>query len=248
MFNKVKHDLEVYRELLLILNSILKWEQSFFPGIIGGVLTFVFLVLWYLDFSTLTLFALATIFVTVLDYGYPLVSKFIFKAEHWSGSQEKLYEQVIQDIVEIRLSVCGAIGSFFSSRSERSTFVSSYFVIFPQVLDDPFKPPFSISSQWLSDPLFLHGSAQRSTICSWSTWQSSYWRCIQAWRKRESSSWCWQRLTLSSGHIWRKFGRKNQHPLRKQIEVIWSHFKLLVLRFIYVIFNWVKRAINFFIV
>lgn len=126
VFNKVKHDLEVYRELLLILNSILKWEQSFFPGIIGGVLTFVFLLLWYLDFSSLTLLALITILVTVVDYGYPLVSKFIFKSENWSGSQEKLYEQVIQDIVDVRLCVCQTICSFFSSRSERSTFVSFF--------------------------------------------------------------------------------------------------------------------------
>ena len=128
LFNKVKHDLEVYRELLLVLNNILKWEQSFYPGIIGGVLTFVFLVLWYLDFSTLTLVALITILVTVVDYGYPLVSKFIFKAESWSGSQEKLYEQVIQDIVDVRLSVCGAVSSFFSCRSERSTCVSLFII------------------------------------------------------------------------------------------------------------------------
>lgn len=109
---------------MLILNSVLKWEQSFFPGIIAGVLTLKFLILWYLDFSTLTLAALILMFVTVLDYGYPLVSKFIFKAENWSGSQEKLYEQVIQDIVDVRLCVCGAVYSFFSSRSERTTFVS----------------------------------------------------------------------------------------------------------------------------
>lgn len=124
MFNKVKHDLEVYRELLLILNSVLKWEQSFFPGIVGGVLTLLFIVLWWLDFSSLTLVALIAILVTVVDYGYPLVSKFIFKPDNWSGTQEKLYEQVIQDIVDVKLCVCGSICSFFSSRSERSTFVS----------------------------------------------------------------------------------------------------------------------------
>jgi hypothetical protein len=128
VFNKVKHDLEVYRELLLILNSVFKWEQSFFPGIIAGVQTLLFIVVWYLDFSLLTLVALITILVTVVDYGYPLVSKFIFKAENWSGTQEKLYEQVIQDIVDVKLSVCGAVSSFFSSRSERSTFVSQSFI------------------------------------------------------------------------------------------------------------------------
>lgn len=61
-------------------------------------MTFVFIFLWYLDFSTLTLIALITIFVTVLDYGYPMVSKFIFKPENWSGSQEKIYELVIEDV------------------------------------------------------------------------------------------------------------------------------------------------------
>lgn len=132
VFNKVKHDLEVYRELLLILNSVLKWEQSFFPGIIGGVLTIQFLFLWYIDLSALTLVALVALLVTVVDYGYPLVSKFIFKAENWSGTQEKLYEQVIQDIVDVRLCVCGAICSFFSNRSERSTFVSHLFLLHQQ--------------------------------------------------------------------------------------------------------------------
>lgn len=123
-FNKVKHDLEVYRELLLVLNGVLKWEQQWYPGVIGGVLTFLFILIWLLDFSTLTLIAVVAIIVTVVDYGYPMVSKFIFKAENWSGAQEKLYEEVIENIVSVKLYIQKSISSFFSSRSERSTFVS----------------------------------------------------------------------------------------------------------------------------
>ena len=122
--NKTKHDLEVYRELLLIINSILKWEQPFFPGVIAGVFTFVFIILWWLDFSSLTFVALITLLVTVADFGYPMISKFIFKAENWSGSKEKLYEDVIENIVDVRCALCSGVSSFFSSRSERSTFVS----------------------------------------------------------------------------------------------------------------------------
>lgn len=124
MFHKVKHDLEVYKEALLIVSKVLKWEQSFFPGVIAGVVTFVFLLLWFLDFSSLTLVALSLMVVTVLDFGYPLVSKFIFKPENWSGAQEKLYEQVIEEIVDVRICVESKVSSFFASRSERSTFVS----------------------------------------------------------------------------------------------------------------------------
>lgn len=122
IFNKVKHDLEQWREVLVILNGLLKWEQSFFPGVIFGVLTFLFIILWWLDLSTLTLIALITMFVTILDFGYPLISKFIFKAENWSGTQEKLYEHIIEEIVDIKVCVEGSIASFFNSRSERSTF------------------------------------------------------------------------------------------------------------------------------
>jgi hypothetical protein len=122
IFNKVKHDLEQWRELLLILNGVLKWDQSFFPGVIFGVLTFLFIILWWLDLSTLTLIAFITMLITVLDYGYPLVSKFIFKPENWSGTQEKLYENIIQEIVDVKLCIEGSISSFFNSRSERSTF------------------------------------------------------------------------------------------------------------------------------
>lgn len=109
----------------MILNGVLKWEQPFFPAVIGGVLTFVFIILWWIDLSLLTLVAFTLLLTTVLDYGYPFVSKFIFKAENWSGSQEKLYEQIINDIVDIKVCVSGSITSFFNSRAEKSTFVSS---------------------------------------------------------------------------------------------------------------------------
>lgn len=127
IFNKVKHDLEQWREVLVLLNGILKWEQSFFPGVIAGVITFIFIILWWLDLSLLTSVALSLLLSTVLDYGYPLVSKFIFKPENWSGTQEKLYEQIINDIVDVKLCVSGAITSFFNNRAEKSTFVSYLF-------------------------------------------------------------------------------------------------------------------------
>lgn len=162
--------------------------------------------------------------ITVLDYGYPLVSKFIFKAENWSGSQEKLYEQVIQEIVDVRLCVCGAVCSFFSSRSERSTFVSvdnedgmrKFWLFFL----------FSISSLWQLVRSSSLGLARHLTIFSWSIWPSLCWPCIRGWRRRVSSSWSSLKSTKSSAHTWRRYGPKNQRQLRKQIEVmIWSHFK-----------------------
>lgn len=134
IFNKTKHDLEEWRELILHLNSILKWEQKYYPGVIFGVVSFVFLMLWYLDFALLTLVSLIALLVTVVDYGYPAIHKFIFKSESWTGTHEKNYENVIQDIVDFKVNTCSSVHNFCNSRSERSTFVSTFaqFSVFPR--------------------------------------------------------------------------------------------------------------------
>jgi len=41
--SKLKKDLESYRELMLPLNKVLEWEQNYYPAIVVGMLTFIFL-------------------------------------------------------------------------------------------------------------------------------------------------------------------------------------------------------------
>ncbi|CAO1376004.1 unnamed protein product [Diamesa hyperborea] len=117
----MKHDCEKWRDVIVALYPIFKWEEPYYPGIIAGFLTIEFLLLWWLDFSVLTLVALSALLFTVLDFGYPLVSKFIFKPENWTGTQEKLYENAIQELVDIKSCVCSTIQCFFATRSEKST-------------------------------------------------------------------------------------------------------------------------------
>jgi len=39
---KLKCDLEKFRELLLPLNKLLEWEQNYYPAVVVGVITVVF--------------------------------------------------------------------------------------------------------------------------------------------------------------------------------------------------------------
>ncbi|XP_055297591.1 ADP-ribosylation factor-like protein 6-interacting protein 1 [Sitodiplosis mosellana] len=106
-FNKLKHDLEDHRELILLLSSVLKWEKKFYPGVIFGAISFLFLILWFLNLSLLTLVGVIGVVAVLIDYGYPMVSKIIFKPENWTGAQEKAYEEVVNEILAIKLKVCG---------------------------------------------------------------------------------------------------------------------------------------------
>lgn len=124
LLHKMKHNLEDWREAILLVNSILKWDKQMYTGIIGGVVTFTFLMIWWMDLSYLSLVALVLLIVVILDYAYPIVSKFVFSADQWTGAHEKRYEAVCQDLCTIRQSVCGLWQHMFVSKEEKSLKVS----------------------------------------------------------------------------------------------------------------------------
>lgn len=123
-FNKLKHDFEGYRELILLLSSLLKWEKKFYPGIIFGAISFLFIILWYLDLSLLTLVSIVGLISILIDYGYPIVAKMVFKPENWTGAQEKAYEEVCNELLAIKIKVCG-ITKYASVPKEEKTIVVS---------------------------------------------------------------------------------------------------------------------------
>lgn len=125
-FNKLKHDFEGFREIILVLSSVLKWEKKFYPGIIFGVISFLFLILWYLDLSLLTLVSVIGLIVILIDYGFPIVSKVIFKPENWTGVQEKSYEEVCDEILTVKLKVCGLTKHLCVSKEEKTIVVSKF--------------------------------------------------------------------------------------------------------------------------
>lgn len=121
----MKHDLESFRELILIIRSVLIWEKNFYPGIIFGVISTFFAFLWYLDLSVLTLISLFLLTVTIVDYGFPIISKTIFKPEKWTGSDERKFEIVIQELVHVKGNISRCWSKICAAKEEKSTLVSS---------------------------------------------------------------------------------------------------------------------------
>lgn len=121
----MKHNLECCRELILMLSSILKWDKSFYAGIVFGVISFAYLVLWYLNLSTLTLVSILGLFAVIFDYGFPIVSKFVFKSTTWTGVQEKAFEDVCAELLAIKLKLRGFVKYLFGSKEDKTIMVSS---------------------------------------------------------------------------------------------------------------------------
>ncbi|XP_055682789.1 ADP-ribosylation factor-like protein 6-interacting protein 1 [Lutzomyia longipalpis] len=119
--NKLKHDLEDWREIILHASRILTWEKPFYPAVIFAAVTLQFLLLWYLDFSELTLFALTLLWFNLLDYVYPIVGKLLFKPDKWTGVQEKEFEGICVAIFNAKQCICGIFHTIIAAKEKKST-------------------------------------------------------------------------------------------------------------------------------
>ncbi len=73
--------------------------QEWYPAVTSGLLTALFLVLWYQDPSFLTLLATLGLCLTVLDYAVPRIQDKIFPESAWTGEKEKRLDQFCQNMV-----------------------------------------------------------------------------------------------------------------------------------------------------
>lgn len=122
--NKLKHDLELWREAVLLADTVLKWDKPAYAGIVGAAVTIAYIIVWYLDLSVLTLLSLLGIGVVVLDYAYPIVARMVFRPDQWTGAQEKRYERVCGEVCAVRMRLCAVCQAVFVGKEDKSTKVS----------------------------------------------------------------------------------------------------------------------------
>lgn len=123
-YNKLKHDLEPWRNLIVQLDSVLSWEKNFYPAIIAAAISTFYLLLWALDMSTVTTLALAGLFALAIDFLYPTVSRFLFSPDNWNGNQEEQFERVCTQLCNMKLTLSGWYEYLFSAKERKSTLVS----------------------------------------------------------------------------------------------------------------------------
>lgn len=118
-------------------SSLLKWENSAYAGITNGAVTLFFIILWWLDLSAVTHLALLVMFVAVADYAGPRVFPLVFKPEHWTGVQEKRYEQVCAELYNARVRLSNCWTCFQKAKEQKSTMVNSMHNCISGLLKDP---------------------------------------------------------------------------------------------------------------
>jgi len=122
----VRDSLESWREAVLILDSVLGWDQEWHPAATAGSLTVAFLTVWYLDPTLVTLLASVGLILTLADYFGPKILDLIFKPDTWSNEKEKRLEAVCRSLVNLS-HLLSSLLSYISSLRNSSPMI--HFVV-----------------------------------------------------------------------------------------------------------------------
>ncbi|CAH1402194.1 unnamed protein product [Nezara viridula] len=95
---KVKRALDNWREVALLVNSLLLWKKKFYPWLIVSVSSFIFVEIAYYNPSFLTSVGLILMTATLIDYAGPSVTAMIWKHEDWSGAKEREFEDMCRAV------------------------------------------------------------------------------------------------------------------------------------------------------
>ncbi|XP_003742483.1 ADP-ribosylation factor-like protein 6-interacting protein 1 [Galendromus occidentalis] len=114
----VKAKLAPWREIVLLTKKLLSWDKPFYPGVIAGATTFIFLILFCLDMSNLTLFPLLIALVLIADFGVPFVAPKIFDPSKWTGPQEQEFEKICECISKASSELSGVCSSICETKDK----------------------------------------------------------------------------------------------------------------------------------
>ncbi|KAL7641415.1 UNVERIFIED_CONTAM: hypothetical protein RMT77_008555 [Armadillidium vulgare] len=121
----LRRDLEGWREILVVIHSLLIWEKQYYPAITASVISFIYLLVWYIDPAVLTFISTVGLLAVLSDFLLPTAISYIHGADYWTGSHERKYEQIVTYMAGSCESFTHLLSSFHTIKTSRP---KTYFV------------------------------------------------------------------------------------------------------------------------
>ncbi|BFZ03053.1 hypothetical protein BsWGS_06092 [Bradybaena similaris] len=94
-----------WREVLLPLASLFRWDKPYYPAIIAGINTFLFSIVWYTELSTLTTVSLACMIAGIIDFIVPFMGATITGYKTWTEVEESAFISICEKIALARQEI-----------------------------------------------------------------------------------------------------------------------------------------------
>ncbi|XP_015111549.1 ADP-ribosylation factor-like protein 6-interacting protein 1 [Diachasma alloeum] len=118
---QLKRRMEPWREAVLPINSVILWEKSWYPGLILGVTTTLFLFIWVLEPAFVTIISISLLLAALIDYLVPVLSSTFISSTAWTGQKEKKLEEICLNLSEMIIQTQNAWKYLLNARNNRPT-------------------------------------------------------------------------------------------------------------------------------
>ncbi|KAM4632137.1 ADP-ribosylation factor-like protein 6-interacting protein 1 [Discoglossus pictus] len=116
---RLEEHFEGWGEVILVADRTLRWEKAWFPAVIMGVVSFVFLMIYYLDPSVLSGVSCLVMFLCLADYLVPTFAPKIFGSNQWTTEQQQRFHEICSNLVKTRRRVIGWWNRLFALKEEK---------------------------------------------------------------------------------------------------------------------------------
>ncbi|KAG8432971.1 hypothetical protein GDO86_017296 [Hymenochirus boettgeri] len=106
-------------EVILVADRIIRWEKPWFPAAIMGVISFLFLMIYYLDPSVLSGVSCFVMCLCLADYLVPILAPRIFGSKIWTTEQQQRFHEICSNLVKTQRRVIGWWKRLFVLKEEK---------------------------------------------------------------------------------------------------------------------------------
>lgn len=115
----LEENFQGWGEVVLLTDRALRWEKPWFPAVIMGALSFLFLMIYYLDPSVLSGVSCFIMCLCLADYLVPTLAPRIFGSNTWTTEQQQRLHEICSNLVKTRRRIIGWWKRLFVLKEEK---------------------------------------------------------------------------------------------------------------------------------
>lgn len=115
----LEEQLQGWGEVILMTDKVLRWERAWFPPALMSVVSFCFLMIYYLDPSVLSGVSCFVMFICLADYLVPALAPRIFGSNKWTTEQQQRFHEICSNLVKSRRRIVGWWKRLFALKEEK---------------------------------------------------------------------------------------------------------------------------------
>lgn len=116
---RMRELLDDWKEILVQVKRVVDWEEPFHPAVLFGVVSLLFIVIWYIEPTFLSFLSLFFLILTLADYLLPYVVPRLFPVEAWNEGLQNRYHSICASVVGLKYDSRAAFFRLQQAKADR---------------------------------------------------------------------------------------------------------------------------------